>query len=209
MPKLYISNEDKSVRMFNNDFLDAFSRIHWSVPLYIYIPVIIYFLYLSFTNIFLTPLTIIALFAFGIFVWTLIEYILHRFVFHYEPKTEFGKRVHFIFHGVHHDYPRDSKRLVMVPTVSIPLAIFFYFLSLLTFGEFYSKPFFAGLVLGYLIYDMMHYALHHFAFKNKLFLELKKHHMRHHYSEPDKAFGVSSPFWDFIFGTISDKRANN
>ncbi len=208
MPKLYISNEDKSVRLFKSDFIDAFSRIHWTVPLYIYIPLILYLLYWSLTNLYTNLFYLIAFFIFGIFSWTLVEYILHRFVFHYEPKTEFGKKIHFIFHGVHHDYPRDSKRLVMVPSVSIPLAVFFYILSTLIFGHFYSKPFFAGLVFGYLIYDMMHYALHHFAFKNKLFLELKKHHMRHHYSEPNKAYGVSSPLWDYIFGTIPDKRAN-
>ncbi len=206
MPQLYISNENESVRMFRNDFLDFFSRIHWSVPLYIYIPVIAYFLYHSAIEVKLNVLSIIVLLILGIFFWTLLEYVLHRFIFHYEPKTDFGKKIHFVFHGVHHDYPRDAKRLVMVPTVSIPLAVFFYFLSLFILGASLSKPFFAGLVLGYLIYDMMHFALHHFGFKNQLLLELKKHHMKHHYSEPNKSFGVSSPLWDYIFGTVAKKK---
>lgn len=191
--------------MFQSDFLDWFSRIDYKVPLFIYIPVIIYFLYWSFMAV--APLYILPLIALGLFVWTFTEYNLHRFVFHWCPPGELGKKIHFMFHGVHHDYPRDSKRLVMVPAVSLPLALLFYYsfryLFEITAGDTtLVYPFFVGFVIGYLFYDMTHYALHHANFKSKFWLELKQHHMIHHYSDPDNGFGVSTKFWDHVYRTL-------
>jgi sterol desaturase/sphingolipid hydroxylase (fatty acid hydroxylase superfamily) len=126
---------------------------------------------------------------------------LHRFVFHFEPKSEIGKRIHWTFHGVHHDYPNDSLRLVMPPSVSIPLAILFYFLFRWIFGTSLFAPFYSGFVAGYLTYDITHYAVHHFAIKSKFWMRIKQHHMKHHYVEPNLGYGVSSDFWDKIFRT--------
>ena len=201
MSKNYISNKDESARMFESDFLEAFSKVHWSTPLFIFIPVIIYSLYRS-TFILTIELDSIALYFFiGLIVWTLTEYLLHRFIFHYEPSSKFGKRLHFIFHGVHHDYPNDSKRLVMPPSVSLPLATLFFFLFQYLLGNILVFPFFAGFILGYLFYDMTHYAIHHYNMKNKFWLFIKKHHMLHHYKYSDKGFGVSQPVWDYVFKT--------
>ncbi len=126
MAKNFISNKDETVRMFENNFLERFTRIHYTVPLYIFIPVIIYSLYRTIAIDQLSFLSILGYIALGLFIWTLTEYVLHRFVFHWMPPGKFGERLHFIFHGVHHDYPSDSKRLVMVPTISIPLAALFF-----------------------------------------------------------------------------------
>ncbi|MHB8904813.1 MAG: sterol desaturase family protein, partial [Melioribacteraceae bacterium] len=128
MPKNYVSNKDETVRMFENDFLEALSRVHWTVPLWLFIPIILFLLYEGFYVFSLPFLKSIFLIVFGLFVWTFTEYSLHRFVFHYQPKSNWGKRLHFIVHGVHHDYPKDSKRLVMPPSVSIPLASLFFIL---------------------------------------------------------------------------------
>jgi sterol desaturase/sphingolipid hydroxylase (fatty acid hydroxylase superfamily) len=106
-----------------------------------------------------------------------------------------------MMHGVHHDYPKDSKRLVMVPAVSLPLATFFYFLFLSIIGTNYINSFFAGFLIGYLFYDITHYAIHHFNMRSKFWLSIKNHHMKHHYQADDKGFGVSQPLWDYIFGT--------
>lgn len=204
MAKHFVSNTDESVRMFDADWMDFFSRIDYKVPLFIYIPVVVYFIYLSFFSVSL--LYILPLIILGLAVWTFTEYNLHRFVFHWQPPGKIGERIHFMFHGVHHDYPRDSKRLVMVPAVSMPLAVGFYFLFkfLLTkiFGDAHLvNPFFVGFVIGYLFYDMTHYALHHVHFKSKFWLELKQHHMVHHYSDPHNGFGVSTTFWDLVYRT--------
>ena len=201
MSKQFVSNKDETVRMFENDFMEALSKVHFTVPLFIYLPVVAIFLYLSIGAYSLSFITIFSLFVLGIFVWTFTEYTLHRFVFHFVPNSNWGRRMHFIFHGVHHDYPNDSKRLVMPPSVSMPLAIIFYFLFKFILGQTLVAPFFVGFIIGYLFYDMTHYAIHHYNMHNKFWLFIKNHHMKHHYKDPAKGFGVSSPLWDDIIGT--------
>jgi sterol desaturase/sphingolipid hydroxylase (fatty acid hydroxylase superfamily) len=201
MSKNYVSNKDETARMFKSDFMEAFSKVHWTVPLYIYLPVIAYFLYRAVFDSQLTIATILFYIVIGLAVWTLTEYILHRFVFHFNPPGKIGARIHFIFHGVHHDYPNDTKRLVMPPSVSIPLAALFFLLFQAIFGSVLVAPFFIGFIAGYLFYDISHYAIHHFNMHGKIWLAIKNHHMRHHYQDPQKGYGVSSPFWDVIFRT--------
>ena len=205
MKKNYISNSEKSVRMFENDFLESLSKIHFSVPLFIFIPVIIGFTYKAFIN--HVSIGQYALYvALGIFIWTATEYVLHRYIFHFVPRSKWGLRLHFIFHGVHHDYPRDSKRLVMVPSVSLPLAVFFYFLFSLFLSPAHLYSFFSGFVLGYLFYDMTHYAIHHANFKSSFWKKIKQHHMLHHYDDPSKGYGVSSVLWDKILDSDFPKK---
>ena len=201
MAKLFVSNKDESARIFKNDILEFFTKVHWSVPLWIYVPVTAYFLYRSYVLIGLSISTIFILFIAGAFFWTFAEYVLHRFVFHFHPTTDFGRRINFMFHGVHHDYPNDSLRLVMPPSVSIPLAAIFYLLFRIVLGYYLVSPFFTGFIVGYLFYDITHYALHHFAIKKKFWLELKQHHMKHHFRDPEAGFGVSQSLWDIVFST--------
>jgi sterol desaturase/sphingolipid hydroxylase (fatty acid hydroxylase superfamily) len=205
MAKNFISNKDETVRMFKSDFMEALSRVHPAVPLIVYLPVIIFFLYRSVFIFEFTFVTIVSFMALGLAVWTIAEYTLHRFIFHYNPKSKFGEKIHFIFHGVHHDYPSDSRRLVMPPSVSLPLAVLFYFLFNAILGNDLVAPFFIGFIIGYLFYDMTHYAVHHFPIKNKFFLILKKHHMRHHFQDSKKGYGVSSPVWDDVMKTNFNK----
>ena len=201
MAKKFVSNKDETVRMFKSDFMESLSRVHPSVPLIIFVPVILYMLYLSIFEFKIGVLSIIGLIVFGLFIWTVTEYLLHRFIFHWELKGEIGARIHFIFHGVHHDYPSDSRRLVMPPSVSIPLATLFYFLFKFLIGDISVFPFFAGFLIGYLFYDISHYAIHHFNMHSKFWLAIKNHHIKHHYQDPDKGYGVSSPIWDYVFRT--------
>lgn len=201
MQKKYISNEDMTARMFESDFFEALSRVHPSVPVIMYLPFILYLLYSSYIYDNVSSGNMFMLFFFGIFIWTLTEYTLHRFIFHFIPENNLGQRLHFIFHGVHHAYPKDSRRLVMPPSVSIPLAALFYYLFHNLLGARYIYPFFSGFLTGYLFYDMTHYAIHHFNIKSGIFLFIKKHHMKHHYMDETKGFGVSQPLWDIIYRT--------
>jgi sterol desaturase/sphingolipid hydroxylase (fatty acid hydroxylase superfamily) len=207
MKKTYVSNSEESIRMFKSDLMENLSKVHFAVPLFIFVPGIFIFIYLSFA----AGVSIVNFglyFLIGLGVWTLTEYIMHRFIFHYHPTSEFGKKMHFIFHGVHHDYPRDKKRLVLPPSVSIPLATLFYFLfkSFLVPQLLFS--FFPGFLLGYLIYDMLHYAMHHHNFKSGIMKKIKQHHMLHHYQDPDKGYGVSSSLWDIILRTGFPRQSN-
>ena len=185
--------------MFKSPMLDKMSRIHWSVPLYLFVPVVLFFLYRSIFMLHLGALTIGILFVCGVFAWTLMEYMLHRWFFHTELPGELGRRIHFIIHGVHHDYPNDTHRLVMVPSLSIPLAFIVYFIFWALLGNVLVAPLYAGIVAGYLVYDMTHYAIHHYGFKSKYWLDLKVNHMKHHYQQPNRGYGVSSILWDIIF----------
>jgi sterol desaturase/sphingolipid hydroxylase (fatty acid hydroxylase superfamily) len=204
MKQNYVSIKNESVRMFRNDFLESLSRVHPAVPLILYIPLIIYLGYKSLAELNLSVYSALWLFFSGLFVWTLTEYVLHRFVFHLQFKSQLGQRIHFIFHGVHHDYPNDAKRLVMPPSASIPLSALFYLLFSLVLGSIRVVPFFAGFMLGYLVYDMMHYAIHHFRIENRYWKKIKEHHMRHHFVDSTKGFGVSSALWDVVAGTDYD-----
>jgi len=205
MAKNFVSNKDETATMFQNPFLEKLSRIHWSVPLYMYVPVLFFFLYRSVFVLHLNVLFIIGFYIAGVLAWTFTEYILHRFVFHAHLPGKMGERISFVVHGVHHDYPKDSKRLVMVPSISIPLAVAFYGLFYLLLGPALCAPAFAGMVTGYLIYDMTHYAIHHYNTKNPFWLSLKQHHSLHHYSESDKGYGVSTKLWDHVFRTLFTK----
>ncbi len=196
--KLYVSNSPESIRLFDQGWMEALSKVHFSVPLFIFIPAIGYFVYQSVVAGSLGAVDFFAWLMLGLLAWTLTEYIMHRYIFHFHPTSEWGKKLHFIFHGVHHDYPCDRLRLVLPPSVSIPLATGFYFLwsSFIPMPGFYI--FFAAFLLGYLIYDMFHYAIHHLEVKGKLWNTLKTHHLKHHYVDPEAGFGVSSPLWDHI-----------
>ncbi|MFD1768379.1 sterol desaturase family protein [Sphingobacterium suaedae] len=197
--KLYISNSTESTRMFKNDFLESLTKIHYSVPLIFWVPVICYFIYKAYAIGEMSVGTIVLYFLSGLAFWTLAEYVLHRWVFHYHPTSAWGQRIHFIFHGVHHDFPKDRLRLVMPLSASIPMATVIYLIFSLFFQEFTLAAFFPGFLFGYLIYDECHYAMHHANFKSGLFKKIKDHHMLHHYSDPERGFGVSSAIWDVIF----------
>jgi 4-hydroxysphinganine ceramide fatty acyl 2-hydroxylase len=199
-PLLYVSNKNETVRMFESDFMEFFSRVHPITPLVLYLPVVGAMLYVSVWQRQLSLMAVAALFLLGILLWTLTEYLIHRYIFHYQPKTRIGKRLHYIIHGVHHDYPSDARRLVMPPSISVPLAFLFYGIFLLIFGRL-TPAVFAGLVFGYVCYDMLHYATHHFPMKRGVLLWLKQYHLRHHYKDDHVGYGISSPLWDYVFRT--------
>jgi sterol desaturase/sphingolipid hydroxylase (fatty acid hydroxylase superfamily) len=200
MAQRFVSNKNESVRMFESGFLEFFSHVHPATPLAIYLPVVAFMFDLALRQRAQAFGLVLGLFALGILIWTLVEYTMHRWVFHYEPKSRWGKQLHFLLHGVHHDYPKDASRLVMPPIVSVPLALLFCGLFFVAFGQ-VAPAAFAGFLIGYLFYDMVHYATHHFSMKRGVWLWLKKYHMRHHYDDDHVGYGVSSPLWDYVFGT--------
>ena len=206
MKRNYISNSEDSIKLFNNKFFDYLSKVHFTVPLYIFIPAILLFSFSAFAY-HIQVANFIIHFVFGLIIWTITEYFLHRFIFHYYPTSEFGKKLHFIFHGVHHDYPRDKKRLVMPPSASIPLAAIFYFLFSFIWSRQLLFAIFPGFLLGYLIYDMLHYAMHHHNFKSNILKKVKQHHMLHHYQDATKGYGVSTSLWDIILRSGFNKQS--
>jgi sterol desaturase/sphingolipid hydroxylase (fatty acid hydroxylase superfamily) len=204
-----INRSEEPVRLFQSSFLEFFTHISPIVVLIIWAPVVLFFLVRSFLMLpagalwVQIPVGILA----GVFIWTLTEYVVHRFVFHFHAKSPGLQKFFFLFHGVHHYQPQCKTRLVMPPIVSIPLAALFYGIFYLAVDRLFGAPswvpaLFAGFILGYLVYDMIHYATHHFPMRSGYLKFLKRYHMQHHFKTPEKRFGVSSPLWDKVFGTM-------
>jgi dihydroceramide fatty acyl 2-hydroxylase len=191
--------------MFESRTLDALSRVHPIVPVLIFVPGIAGLEAWGLMKV--TVALAVALLIAGYALWTLFEYWLHRLVFHFEPADGVGARLHWIIHGVHHDHPNDPMRLVMPPAVSVPLGAGVFGLLYLVFGSRYAPGLGAGFFLGYLVYDMMHYYLHHFRPHGRLGRMLRERHMRHHFQDDTRGFGISAPYWDEVFKTSSSARA--
>jgi dihydroceramide fatty acyl 2-hydroxylase len=194
-----------SPRMFDSDVLDRLSRVHPIIPVVIFLPAIS--ILAGYAIDYMGFLPGLAWIAGGYVFWTFTEYWLHRVVFHFEPEKGIGARLHWIIHGVHHDHPNDPMRLVMPPSVSVPLAALFYLAFYFVLGSTYALGFGAGFLGGYLFYDMAHYYMHHFRPRGPVGKRLRELHMRHHFQDDTRGFGVSAPYWDHAFGTASRGRS--
>jgi len=190
--------------MFRSRWLDALSRVHPAVPAVIFGPVTAVTFVVGADR--LGVANAIGAALLGYVVWTLTEYWLHRLVFHFEPEDGIGARLHWIIHGVHHDHPNDPLRLVMPPSVSVPLATLFYVAFVAVLGPDWGLAAFSGFIGGYLFYDMTHYYVHHHSPRSRLGRRLRELHMRHHFQDDTAGYGVSAPWWDRVFGTALDPR---
>jgi len=195
----------ESPRMFESDFLDLFSRTHWSVVPIVWIPVSLLMLFYSVARTSTGFVISMALALAGFVFWTFLEYWLHRLFFHWQPAGKWGERMHFLVHGVHHTWPKDKYRLVMPPAVSVSLFFIFLGLFYVAFGSAYVWSWHAGFVLGYVFYDCSHYWMHHATPKSAYGRRLKKNHMLHHFEDHDSRFAVSNIVWDKVFGTVGER----
>ncbi len=191
----------ESIRLFENALLERLSHVHPIVPLLLWAPIALWLLWRGAVTLQLPLLPLAAVTLAGIFTWTLAEYLLHRFLFHYPAKSKVGKWLVFLFHGVHHADPKDKTRLVMPPAGAIPIMALIYLLFSLFIPALWIGVFCAGFIIGYLIYDYIHFATHHFPMRNRVAHYIKLYHLRHHFSGEPGRFGVSSPLWDWVFNT--------
>ena len=201
-PNTAIKPKNKGQKViFDNPILESLTRTHISVPITIFVlfstGLIIYaFIYAA-----LPPYLIISLFIIGFLIFTLIEYLVHRYVFHMETDTELKEKIQYSFHGIHHEYPKDKGRLAMPPVVSVLLAAALLFTFHWIIGE-YTFAFLPGFVMGYASYLFVHFVVHAYQPPKNFFKILWINHGIHHYKDHNKAFGVSSPLWDFVFRTL-------
>jgi sterol desaturase/sphingolipid hydroxylase (fatty acid hydroxylase superfamily) len=200
----HMAPQKGEIRLFENPLLERLSKISPLTVLAVYLPVIGFFAWKSIDL--AIPVGISALlFICGLVVWTLFEYFMHRYVFHFTPRGPVQERISFLFHGVHHQYPNDKKRLVMPITLSLLIAVVLLGITWVLFGNL-TWPYSAGFTAGYLAYDMTHYSIHHFkAPKIKYLRNVWKSHTDHHFRNANKGYGVSSAFWDRVFGTLQSQ----
>ncbi|CAM1503945.1 Fc.00g015360.m01.CDS01 [Cosmosporella sp. VM-42] len=192
-----------SAPLFGN-FLEPLSKTPWWMIPMIWLPPVIYGIYLANQG-YSSPLYTASYFVFGFLLWSLIEYILHRFLFHldeYLPDNRVGITAHFLLHGIHHYLPMDKYRLVMPPTLFVALATpFWYFAQAVFYKSWYAgTATYCGGIFGYICYDLTHYFLHHQNLP-LWYKSLKKYHLAHHFLDYELGFGVTSKFWDGVFGT--------
>ena len=190
-----------SIRLFENDLLERLSHVHPITPLLFWGPVACWLLWHGVTAHDLGAAMVAALAVAGLFTWTFTEYLLHRFLFHFPARSRIGKWLVFLFHGNHHDDPKDKTRLVMPPAGAIPIMAVLYLMFNALLPAAWLHVFTAFFIAGYLVYDYIHYAVHHFPMNNRIARFLKHYHLKHHFSGQGGRFGVSSPLWDMVFGT--------
>jgi sterol desaturase/sphingolipid hydroxylase (fatty acid hydroxylase superfamily) len=197
-----INNKGRA-QLFKNSYLEVLTKTHPLVIWGIYFPLSISLLYYSAVGLGQPAWKIGLFFVFGGFVWTLFEYAMHRFVFHFVAESDRAKKIIYILHGNHHHYPRDRERLFMPPVPSLILASILFSIQYLLLGINVCM-FFPGFILGYLTYGSMHYAIHAWNPPFKWMKPLWRNHHLHHYRDDNKGYGVSTTLWDRVFGTMFD-----
>jgi dihydroceramide fatty acyl 2-hydroxylase len=184
--------------------LDRLTRAHPATPAVVFLPAVVVLGYFGIHGMGVSEGLGAA--ATGYVFWTLCEYWGHRGVFHFEPEEGLGAKLHWMIHGVHHDHPNDPRRLVLPPAFAIPLGLLFFGLFVLVLGTPVAWAFAAGFYLGYVIYDTVHFALHHATPRGRFGRRLRELHMRHHFEDHERGFGVSAPWWDIVFNTRPRQR---
>ncbi|XP_040170887.1 dihydroceramide fatty acyl 2-hydroxylase FAH2 [Anopheles arabiensis] len=203
---------DRELRLFGPTWVENLTRTPWWIVPAFWVPAILYLIvrhgaqqvatvrgFASASESFRTVELYLHL-AIGAFAWTLLEYSLHRWVFHLDPK---GNRVlqtfHFLIHGQHHKVPFDPHRLVFPVPPALLLTSLFYQPVYYAFP--YPRLTLAGGLIGYLVYDMIHYYLHYGSPAGGHLYHMKRYHYSHHFVHHDQGYGISSDFWDKLFGT--------
>lgn len=192
-----------SERLFNNPFLEKLTRTHIAVPVSLFGVYAIGLLIWSVRSTAFSPIATVGLFFGGWFVYSWVEYQVHRRLFHIPTTTEWRKKFQHTMHGVHHHHPKDKDRLAMPPVLSIAVATIVLLFFRLLIGD-YAFAFTAGFLVGYASYLLVHYLVHIHRAPRNFFRHLWINHSVHHYKNGDMIFGVSSPLWDYVYGTMDD-----
>ena len=193
-----------SAQIFSNPFLERISRTHISIPITLFLAISAVSLFYGVTATSIPFGFGLAVAVLGIVAFTFVEYMMHKHFFHMEPDTPIKDKLQYGIHGVHHDYPRDKDRLAMPPFVSAAYAAILYLVFTLLMGDF-ALYFLPGFLLGYSGYLGVHYVVHVYNPPKNFLKVLWVNHAIHHYKNPDSAFGVSSPLWDYLLGTLPKK----
>ncbi|MDH4088864.1 MAG: sterol desaturase family protein [Cyclobacteriaceae bacterium] len=192
-------------QLFKNPVLEKLSRTHISIPLLIFVTFAIVLLYWSITHTSLSVWQTTTMFFLGVLAFTWVEYNVHRHFFHMRTFTALRKKIQYVAHGVHHEFPKDKDRLAMPPLLSVTIATILLLLFRLILGDF-AFSFLPGFLVGYSGYLSVHYIVHAYQPPKNSFRSLWINHSKHHYKDGDFLFGVSSPLWDYIYGTMKEKK---
>lgn len=200
--KIYVRQNSPS--LFNNKFLEFLTKSHPAIIDTMY-AIISFFLMRYYYLHHDANFGAIALqFIIGFFSWTLAEYLMHRFLYHKPSDATYDKGIQYLFHGIHHYFPDDRDRTVLPPVPSLFIAGILFGFFYLIMGK-YAFNFGSGFMMGYCAYMTLHYSVHRYKAPKGWASWFWDFHNIHHYQQHDRAFGVSSPIWDIVFGTMPEK----
>lgn len=203
MKKAVIYPDKKAPELFRSRLLNILTWSHPALIFGMYLFLSVVAIYLYHVEFGATSSQITIYFLLGLLSWTLAEYLLHRFIYHKIKDASYDSGFHYMFHGIHHAYPNDKSKTVLPPLPSLVIAALFLSLFYLLLGG-KALAFSPGFVIGYSIYMWIHTMIHGLPMP-KRFNFWWKHHNIHHYQQHDRAFGVSTPLWDYIFRTMPQK----
>lgn len=190
--------------LFENPLLERLTRTHIAVPVTVFV---LYSAGLFAWSVIETaqPVENVAgMFIAGLLSFTLFEYLMHRYLYHMAPSTQKKAELQYKFHGIHHEYPKDKTRLALPPWITVMIYTLILWGLHSVFGDIFLG-YFSGFLMGYAMYLLVHYSVHAFAPPKNAFKMLWVNHAVHHYKDDNIAFGVSSPLWDYVFGTMPPK----
>ena len=196
------NNNVESLRLFDNNLLESLTHVNPIMPAIVWTPVVLFLYYRGVTVNELSFIQVAVVSIIGLLIWTLTEYVLHRWAFHFPAKSKFGQRIVFLFHGNHHDVPNDKTRLVFPPVPAILIMLLLWQFFALFVPSQFIEIFMGSFTIGYLCYDYIHYATHHFPMTSPVGKYLRKYHLQHHYQGRAGKYGVSNPLWDYVFRTV-------
>jgi dihydroceramide fatty acyl 2-hydroxylase len=147
-----------------------------------------------------TLFEVLALAAVGLLLWPLVEYGVHGWLSHAwrTPVTP--------FHWEHHIHP---ERVFTSPLAWVPSLALIYGLGALTLGAWPAAGLALGVLAGFLRYERIHYRIHFRVPRNERERRLRAHHLAHHFRNPRAYFGVTTPFWDRVFGSLPESAAED
>jgi sterol desaturase/sphingolipid hydroxylase (fatty acid hydroxylase superfamily) len=193
-----------SAHMFSNPILERMSRTHISIPITMFLVMACISYYVGFTQTEISIVSGLLISLGGLVFFTFVEYMMHKYFFHMDYNTPIKDKIQYSVHGVHHDYPKDQDRLAMPPPVSAAYSVILYLIFKLTMGDF-AYYFLPGFLIGYAGYLSVHFIVHAYQPPKNFLKALWINHAIHHYKNPDSAFGVTTPLWDYILGTMPKK----
>lgn len=131
----------------------------------------------------------------GLVAWTLIEYAMHRFILHGMPPFR-------AWHALHH--ARPTARIASPTILSAGLIFGLVFLPVLVLADVWIACALTwGVLVGYFGYAVTHHATHHWNLDNAWLRRRKRAHALHHHRARPGSYGVTSSFWDRVFGSVA------
>ena len=187
------------IRLFRNEKLEELTLVTPLIFASTWAVVLAVALYASWGAASIGPAVLLVLL--GLLIWSIFEYAMHRFVFHWKTTSRLGNVLVFLAHGNHHADPNDPLRNLMPPLVSVGISGSIWALLYLLLGPI-GSVIFLGFGIGYVVYDSVHYACHQKSMRWRVLRDLRRHHIRHHHAKQEGNYAITAIFWDWVFGTM-------